>query len=308
MLTWRPKWLSPPPEHGLDSAQAIATLSALHQAGLSVTSAWAEVAALGGAEGVPHEIHRAIILGDNPNDAIAAVTLGGSEPWRALGACWAIARITGAPLAPALSSLVEALRDSARTTRQVNAALAGPRATMRLVLVLPLVGMIGGGLGGQDTLGFLVTTPLGGGLLVAGAIMMALAWWWLRAVAHRALPAPGELSLELDLFAIASRGGALPEAARRVVRDNLRDFGLAVPERSTLDSLVALSRRAGVPVASLAEASAALARDTARTAAEERLQRLGVAVVLPLGLLVLPAFVMLAIVPMALGLWAEAVQ
>jgi tight adherence protein B len=84
-------------------------------------------------------------------------------------------------------------------------------------------------------------------------------------------------------------------------------FGLARAETSQLDGLISLSRRAGVPVAALARSRAALNRDLARTDAEDRLQRLGVAVVLPLGVLVLPAFVLLAVVPMALILWDGAV-
>jgi tight adherence protein B len=74
-------------------------------------------------------------------------------------------------------------------------------------------------------------------------------------------------------------------------------------EPETLDGLVTLSRRAGVPVAGLAKASASLRRDLGRTDSEERMARLGVSVVIPLGLLVLPAFVLVAVVPMAVSLW-----
>lgn len=304
MLSWIPRWRNraTPPER--DAAEVIATLSALHHAGLSVSRAWSEVASIDGTGAVPRAISEAISAGQTPHEAIAAVTVKATESWRAVGACWAIARTSGAPLSPALAALSEALRDHARTERAIAAALAGPQATMRLVMALPLVGMLGSALGGGNTVGFLFATTLGRGLLVLGVTMMALAWWWLRAARIHALPASGSPSLELDLFATASGGGALPERAHTLVTENLERYDLATGPPDQLGGLIALSRRAGVPVAALALARAALDRDVARADAEDRLQRLGVAVVVPLGLLVLPAFVVLAVVPLAVDLWS----
>ena len=307
MLSWIPKWPTAPTPPERDASEVIATLSALHHAGLSVARAWSEVASIEGTGAVPRAITEAISSGASPHEAIGAITSDAPESWRAVGACWAIARATGAPLSPALAALSEALRDCARTERAVAAALAGPQATMRLVMVLPLVGLLGSALGGGGSIGFLLTTALGQGLLCLGVVMMGLAWWWLRAARTRALPEPGSLSLELDLFASACGGGALPERARLIVEENLQLYRLTVGRSHELTSLIALSRRAGVPVASLARARGALDRDVARADAEHRLQRLGVAVVVPLGLLVLPAFVVLAVVPMAVGLWSGVV-
>lgn len=307
MSTWRTRWGRSGPPAEVDVSEVVATLSALHRAGLSLTSAFAEVAALDGSGLPPRAITEAIATGSTPHDAIATLTQNASEPWRAVGACCAIARVTGTPLGPALAALAEALRDSSRTERAVAAALAGPQATMRLVMVLPIVGMLGGALAGQGTLTFLVTTPLGFGLLISGAVMLAMAWGWLRYVSARALPPAGSLSLESDLFAGACGGGASPERARAIVRENMAFFGLTTAHADQLDGLISLSRRAGVPVAALARSRAALNRDLARTDAEHRLQRLGVAVVVPLGILVLPAFVLLSVVPMAVILWDGAV-
>ena len=107
----------------------------------------------------------------------------------------------------------------------------------------------------------------------------------------------------MDLFAIATGGGALPERAQDLVTKVCSEYSLDVGEADSLHNLVSLSRRAGVPVAGLARASARLRRDLGRTNAEERMARLGVSVVMPLGLLVLPAFVLVAVVPMAVSLW-----
>ena len=200
-------------------------------------------------------------------------------------------------------ALAEALTDISRTQRQITAALAGPKATMRLVMALPVIGIIGGELGGQSSLGFLLGTGLGASVFALGAAMMLGAWWWLRLLAERAKPDPGAIGLEMDLFAIATGGGALPERAHDLVSSVCSEYLVERGEADALSHLVALSRRAGVPVAGRARASARLRRDLGRPNAEDRMARLGVSVVMPLGLLVLPAFVLVAVVPLAVSLW-----
>ena len=303
MFEWIPRFRArsskPPP----DPVEAIRTLAALHQAGLSLPSLWAELASDPGHGEIPMAMTAAIEEGVNPHDALQLLTADADASWRALGACWAIARVSGAPLGPALDALAEALTDISRTQRQISAALAGPRATMRLVMALPVIGIIGGELGGQSSMAFLFGTGLGVSVLTLGVAMMLGAWWWLRLLAERAKPDPAALGLEMDLFAVATGGGALPERACDLVISVCSDYRLERSEPDVLERLVALSRRAGVPVSALATASARLRRDLSRTSAEERMARLGVSVVMPLGLLVLPAFVLVAVVPMAVSLW-----
>lgn len=303
MFSWIPRLLpkrtTPPP----DPVEAIRTLAALHQAGLSLPTVWAELARDRRYGETPVAMSAAIQAGVNPHEALQSFTKDAEAPWRALGACWAIARVSGAPIGPALAALAEALDDISRTKRQISAALAGPKATMRLVMALPIVGVIGGEIGGQSSVAFLFGSGLGASVLALGVAMMVGAWWWLRLLAERATPDPAALGLEMDLFAIATGGGSLPERAQELVGAVCAEYSLAMEDPQTLGNLVSLSRRAGVAVAGLAKTSAQLRRDLERTNAEERMARLGVAVVMPLGLLVLPAFVLVAVVPMAVSLW-----
>lgn len=304
MFSWIRRLLSTVrPPLAPDTTTTIRTLSALHAAGLSPRRVFEELARDPRHGDIPVLVRRAIAAGGNPHDALITLTRESTPPWRALGACWSISRTTGAPLGLALEALAEALADISRTQRGVRAALAGPRATMRLVMVLPVIGVLGGELGGQNTASFLLGSSLGLGLLALGALMMAGAWWWLRLLQDRASPPEGALGLELDLFAIATGGGALPEKALALVDEVCEAFTLPVGDPDALRELVALSRRAGIPVAGLATSTALLRRDVLRTDSEERLATLGVSVVVPLGLLVLPAFVVVAVIPMAVGLW-----
>jgi tight adherence protein B len=177
---------------------------------------------------------------------------------------------------------------------------------MRLVMGLPLLGLGAGLITGVNGFPVLFATPLGLSALAGAGVLMSVAWWWMRILQRDALarPDPGEISLEL--FAIATAGGALPEAAWERVQTALVNFHLPGSESIEVTELSELSRRVGVPVSGLARQHSGLMRQRWRTDALERINRLGVQVVIPLGVLVLPAFVLVAVIPLGLAIWSEA--
>jgi tight adherence protein B len=107
--------------------------------------------------------------------------------WSQLAACFDIAEASGCPLADVLARFAAQLEveDDADAARQT--ALAGPKATVRLLTWLPLMGL---GLGialGVDPLAILLGTPLGLAALVAGiALTVAGRLWSARLVAAAA--------------------------------------------------------------------------------------------------------------------------
>lgn len=133
-------------------------------------------------------------------------------------------------------------------------------------------------------------------------------------------------ALVLDLVAAVLGAGAPVPAALRLVAASLQDYdavpaadlarlarrheltlpdplpGPAPPWAVALDRTLLLARDAGVPPAALLLATAA--EERRRQAARRRLAaaRLGVRVVLPTGLCLLPAFVLLTVVPMVIAL------
>ena len=296
---------SPPREQS--PGIALAYLAAFIQAGLSPASSWRELARVFPEYRVPQEISQALSAHEGVAKAVAGITRDQDYPWRAIGACWRVASLSGAPLGPALVSLSQALLDVDSVKRDIQAAMAGPLATIRLIAVLPLLALVGGGIGGAGDQVAVFTTPGGMTTLALALGMMAGAWWWLRLLAEKAKPHDHDWSVELDLFATAAAGGGLPEKARALVGETLENYGLVAGHEDALGQLVALSRRAGVPVGGLASSQAVLARTLAATAARTRVERLGVHVVLPLGLLVLPAFVMIAVFPVLIGTWGTGV-
>jgi hypothetical protein len=113
--------------------------------------------------------------------------------------------------------------------------------------------------------------------------------------------------------ALAASTGAAPPAYLVEVLGRLR-LGVEAqgawerppPEYAGLARALILADLSGAPAASVVSRAAADHRAAQRERAELAAARLGVRLVLPLGLAVLPGFVLLAVVPIVLGL-AESV-
>lgn len=289
-----------------DLAAAAATvdrLAVLLDAGIAPPSAWRHVArssdlAAAVAAGSPagHELAERIarVAADAPPEERTA--------WQAVAAAWRVATEAGAPLAPTLRELAGTLRALAQTARDIEVALAGPTATARVVIALPLVGLGLAALLGVNALGVLLTTPSGWCCLIGGVVLIVLALRWISRMvraASRLDPTPG---LGLDLLAIALGGGAGAVRAETLVADALRDAGLAAGSADDGAELLAFSRDAGVPAAALLRAEAGERRRTERAEAAARAARLETRLLAPLGLCVLPSFVLLGVAPVLLAL------
>ena len=270
--------------------------------GLTPDRACEEVAARRDPESIPGRIWQRRRAGASLTEAMRQATCDQSMAWRSVGASWEIARASGAPLGPALRSIATSVRAMEKVTQQVDAELAGPRATMRLVGFLPLLAPLAGALGGVNTLAFFASTSVGLFSLVGGALCLGAAWWWMRLMVHRVLEQRTPLSPRTDLFLVALGGGGAPRRALAEVDRVMAEWNLDAPKSDQLEGLVALSLRAGVPLAGLARAQLDAARDTESAEASRAIGALSVRLVLPLGLLVLPAFVLMAVVPLAWGI------
>lgn len=301
---WRAR-RTPPTDNPAETLRYLATFVA---AGLSPRTAWQELPSREGKGGVLPHLQKLLAEGMPLGQAVSEATKEADVLWRMLGATWALAREVGAPLAPTLEALSTSMADRDQTEREITATMAGPAWTMRLVMALPLLALGGATLTGTPALAILFGTPLG--LLACGvaAALMAGAAWWMYILRRDALAPPPEEELALELFALATTGGAMPEQAWERVQRVREDYQLGGTDPSEGEALTALSRRVGVPVSGLARERAKMVRHRWRTDALASINALGVKVVIPLGLLVLPAFVLVAIVPLGLALWSESVE
>ena len=181
-------------------------------------------------------------------------------------------------------------------------ALAAPQATARLVMVLPVIGVVFGSLMGFDAVHTLFATLPGLVCLGGGALLMLAAASWNRMLVRRAAPADLTPGLRLELMAIAMSGGGSIDRSRALVQDAAERYGIAPGGHDDpVDRVLSLSIRAGVPAAELLRSEAAQLRRDARSAGQRRAATLSVTLMLPLGLCVLPAFMLVGVVPLLIS-------
>lgn len=106
--------------------------------------------------------------------------------WRSVAACIDTAEASGSPLAAVLERLAAQFEADADAAAARAVALAGPKATAKVLSVLPLAGLGLGILMGVDPLGLLLSTPLGAGSLVAGVFLTLVGRWWSSRLVHSA--------------------------------------------------------------------------------------------------------------------------
>lgn len=291
-------------------------------AGVTAPQAWAAVA---DATVTPHEKQFAETMSRIPPALLQRMngTLHAPrEAVRAVVLCHVMCESTGAPLSGLLTSLSNGLRDSSDATRARTAAFAGAKSTARVLMALPLFAIALGYAMGANPLRVLLTSTHGVLILGAGLLLTAIGYAWMNRMLAVARGVRAEIDplIVIDLIASVVRSGiplaaacarigealentppgpALLEAGRALARGMPPKDALAKLEGdlAALKSAASLSHATG---ARLAPILAAVTRDRRRARVrevDEASAKLAVRLVLPTGVTILPAFVLLGIVP-----------
>ncbi len=310
----------------LEVARLIEQLATVISSGAGIRQAWGAV-----AHTLPdsdlRDLARAAAAGSDPRRS-AAGPLHDSALISSLGAALAVCERTGAPTAGMLQTLAEALRDLHDAAQARRSAFAGPRSTARILLVLPVAGLGLGMLLGGDPLRLLLSSGSGRLLALTGTALTALGWWWMRRLIRRAdppLPSRVDPSVVLELIAGALESGLPLSRAVAAVAPCLPP-GIDTSALTRLSTALEAGVPASLATADLPPGLAALAdsallaettgadlarvlRSAARDArrgrardAEVLAAQLAVRLVLPTGLTLLPAFVVLGIIPTVMSL------
>ena len=127
---------------------------------------------------------------------ISAATWSGSgaarprRPGRAglleLARAWQVSVQTGAPMSASLEQVAAGLSADQSLRAVVAGELSAPRATGKVMAVLPGCGIGLGYLLGGEPIGWLLGGPLGWGCLLAGAVLACLGVLWIEALARQA--------------------------------------------------------------------------------------------------------------------------
>lgn len=184
-----------------DYAKLVRQLAAMLRAGTSPATAFGLLATIWktGSTRTAIDIHtgcnRALAqwhTGGTLQDGLAAhaaANPGRGRLWKRLAWCFAISEESGAALADLLDTLAEESETAADMHRALGAALAGPRATSRLLTYLPGVGLGLGQLLGINPLAVLTTHSVGRVALLCGvALWLGNRFWcdrMLRAITNK---------------------------------------------------------------------------------------------------------------------------
>lgn len=313
------------PASALDLAGMIERLSILLVSGASPRRAWQLTAEVESSEPLA-QLARAVGEGADPRRASPG-SLAASAHVQALGMALEVGERSGAPMADLLRSLASAQRDLHDAALARRSAFAGPRSTARILLALPLAGIGLGLLLGANPLRILLQTTTGLLLLIIGLLLTLAGWTWMRRLLnsaegthhHRVDPSvlleliAGALSAGLPLGRAA--GIVAASADERTAQDpaiiSLSRFAASLsggipsalaarhldPTLRVLGQSALLSESAGADLARVLRSAAADARRGRARDAEAAAARLAVRLVLPTGIALLPAFVLLGIIP-----------
>ena len=105
-----------------------------------------------------------------------------------LAALWRVSELTGCSLVVPVSRLLAGHRTDQRLRRQADAVLAGPRATARLLALLPVAGLGLGWTLGAHPVAFLLGSPAGLACLAGGSGLVGLGAAWSHAIVRSAQP------------------------------------------------------------------------------------------------------------------------
>jgi tight adherence protein B len=122
---------------------------------------------------------------DVPEALLAASVTPGQESFSGLARAWRMAEVTGAPLAGATSGVAEAMRRRTRLEATVDAELAGPRASGRLMGLLPLAGLGMAQMVGAEPASFLLSSMAGRMCVLGAAGLSCAGVLWSEALANR---------------------------------------------------------------------------------------------------------------------------
>lgn len=286
------------------AARAAGRVASLMAGGLVAHRAFAALAAEEGAEPEIVEMAHEVAGGRSIVDALAA---GPGSDWRVLGAAWALADESGAPLAGALERIAASLGRLEEVAERKKVLLSGPIATIRTVIALPPLSLVMGWLLGFDPFRVLFGAR-GWPLLLIGAALLLLGNEWGRRLVRSAVGTRSVSGLEFDLAQISLRGGAGIGVARRRTADAVDRAGAEwipfdrLTDQAPLARFLAAAGNTGAPLGGLLAAESRRRAAASLSELERSCERLGVRILLPVCACALPSFVVVGIVPVVIAM------
>ena len=204
-----------------------------------------------------------------------------------------LAHSYGGSVKELLEALADRIENETRLLEQIELAAAPPRATARLVSLLPLVCLGFAQVLGIDVLGAITHNPAALVSMLIGALLLVANQRWL----HKLLSS-AELKAKTQVAGLRALGHISLQLSAGVTAGSIRRQG-PPPE---VDEIFELAQTHGVALQPLLRSQLRHLELRARYELERSLASLAIKLLVPIGLLVLPALVFLAVVPAGLAL------
>jgi tight adherence protein B len=195
---------------------------------------------------------------------------------------WAIQ--AGAPIKAVTSRLVAFELDLERFKLELETANAVPIATRKLLLWLPALSLAIGQLAGFGTVAA-IFQPVGLIAFITALGLVAVGVKWSGSLLAPLMVEPQHPGLDLMKFSLTLASGG----------------PLAASSNPTISELVSLSRQTGAPLGGLVQNEIELVTHRALQQSMAKAKRMSIELLVPMSLTVLPAFLILTIVPMLIG-------
>lgn len=218
---------------------------------------------------------------------------------------WGLSAKLGGPILLALNRIADVFDRQQRNQREVQLAFSGPQATAKLVMWLPVLALLLGQAVGMNPIGAIFHSLLGALSVSLGLGLMVAGRQWTRRLLGRAVPVARDPGAYLDSVLIGLQAGlplgsATSEATEQYVAIFEEPPNASNFER--LENAAELSRTTGAAVGEILIAEADAFREQHRYEVATSISKLGIQLMIPLGVAVLPAFILLSIVPIAISL------
>lgn len=214
----------------------------------------------------------------------------------------------GASPARAMLQLQEVAKAQAESRARLEVSAAAPRATARLVLGLPLLTLLFGELLGLGSITVFFRNSFAAISLLVGLSLLMLAHIWSSRIMQKISFGRIENMLFLECMVLCLEVG-MPVAsaallAQKRCAESYTNFDSG-NELDVIQDLVALSEETGVAIANLLRERSAEKRNLSTHTQLKQIEKSTVQLMLPLGVLVLPAFVFISVIPLVISVLSE---
>lgn len=218
---------------------------------------------------------------------------------------WGLAFQIGGPITLTLERLAEVFDRQQKNLSEIQLAFAGPQATARLVSWLPLAALALAQLVGMNPLGAITGSIAGLVSVLLGAGLLAVGQRWSKRLLEKADSKTLDPGAFIDAVLIGLQAGLPLRKSEAAAKEHFKVvFQQEVTEKdiAVIKSVAELARDSGAALTRILAAEADQLREQERYEISEKIARLGIRLMIPLGVAVLPAFILIAIVPIAISL------